>query len=224
MLDTHDVHAVAGLVQPVFHAFPVPENLAVLGDVKVGIPNTFMHDTGMREALLFDGISGYIKEKVVGIGLLFGAFVLQPCIRDGLRKHLGAHARWLFPKQIVGEDVEHARLVDALAGVLAEQHIAPIEQIVDVGHHGGAAVGNAAQRGNGVGIERIVEIRLDLLQPVVRHQGIEPGQLFDDLERFFAVACHDNSVALAGQGILDHVADTGLVVDDQDGRHTGHAS
>ena len=72
-----------------------------------------------------------------------------------------------LPQQVVGEQVEHPRLVDALRGVLAEQHVAPVEQVVDVGHHHGAAVGAGAHRRDRVRVERVVE--------VPAHRGLEPA-------------------------------------------------
>ena len=81
----------------------------------------------------------------------------QVGVGDGI---VGTELHGPVAEDVVGEDVEHRRLVDRLDAVLGEQGVTPVEQVVDVLHHDRLLEGAWAQAGDGVGVERILLVGL----------------------------------------------------------------
>jgi len=59
-------------------------------------------------------------------------------------------------EDVVGQHVEHRRLVERLHRELGEQAVAPVKQIVDVAHDDRALARAGTQPGDRVRVERIV--------------------------------------------------------------------
>ena len=66
------------------------------------------------------------------------------------------------------------------ARVLAEEHVAPVEQVVDVGHHHGAAVGTGPHGRDRVRVERIVQVPADRRRESADHEVVLPRQAAED--------------------------------------------
>ena len=86
------------------------------------------------------------------------------------RDFLGAGA-----EQVGGQHVELRRLVDALTGVLAEQRVAPGDEVVEVRHHRLEHVRGRPVAGDHVRPERGILPRSDAVDRFVAQRGVRAG-------------------------------------------------
>jgi hypothetical protein len=189
-LHPFDVLAVSDLEQPIGDPVPVGEQLVVLGHAEVEGEGHLRGQgraervavvegrddpvTGLEDPLHLDQAVGQIEE-------------IRPQLAEGLRSdHRPGRVRaGAGAEQLAGQEVEQGGLVDGLDGVLAEELIAPLDQVVDVLHHHRLLVGGGAQPGQDVGLEGVLARGLGLgphlgvLARVGIGQGLE--QILDGL-------------------------------------------
>ena len=153
------------LLQPVLHPVPVVETASLPGMTKYGFATpACTAPPGQQRPVPGEGRG----RSAVQSSWPSGPGSSSPNVRTG-GSGRAPTASGCCAEQVVGEHVEHPRLVDALRGVLPEQHVAPVEDVVDVGHHHGAPVGDRAQLGDRVRVERVVQVGLDQPRGSPRH-------------------------------------------------------
>ena len=158
-----DIQRISDLEESICTAHPVVEKHPVSRHKEITQPNAVVGgacndgDRFVADQIAVDPISSGLNDKIIfpGIGK-----VDHPHRR---RKHHGAQVFWPVTQKIGGQGVQHAGFVDAFSGVLAEKHIAPIQQIVDIAHHDGLLIGRRPQGRDGMGIKWIVQVALDLV-------------------------------------------------------------
>ena len=119
-----------------------------------------------------------VEEKVVVVVNVKQRF--KAAVRGG---RPGPDAFRFFAEEVVGEQIEHPCLVHALHGELGKQQVTPVEEVVHIPHDDGLAIGNFPQGRNGVGVEGVVEVGVDLA-PVIEHEPILDGQALDEENQF----------------------------------------
>ena len=116
------------------------------------------------------------------------------------------------PKDLRCQDVELRRLVDALHAVLAEEVIAPGDQVVQVLHHHRLLVGDRAVVGDAMRLERVrspVEhlILESLLSPgaeIARHARVAGQHAHDVLDALLDVLWIGRLEERLGDPVLAH--------------------
>ena len=168
--DALDVHAVADLEQAVADAGPSTRAAGrSAGSQKYSdrpIPNTASAPVEPDEPLA--GARDRVERELVlqldqGVAEVVDPGGLQ--LRVGLRRPLAArrHPLRLGPEQVRGQHVDLRGLVERLDRVLAEQEVAPRDEVVEILHDDVHLVGEIAAAGDHVRLERLVAPRGDRL-------------------------------------------------------------
>ena len=181
--DPLDVEAVADLVQAIGNGIPVTEELVVARNAEVErFPDTTQRAVavelsrvaGMRSEIERD-VSFQIPECVAKlIQILLEVGVGLRAHRALFRYSLGARAQ-----DIGSEDVELHRLVDSFPRILPEETVAPINDVVQIGHHRLEHIRGLPVAGDDVGAERCILPCPDAVDGVFLQLGIGAGREID---------------------------------------------
>ena len=159
-------------LQPVLDPVPVLQERAVVRHVEVRVRDAGVHRAG---ALQQCPVGGQLLDRCRARRRRRACRTWPPGAAPAARGRTAARRAGRRRR------CRASGLVDALAGVLPEEHVAPVEEVVDVGHDDRAAVGRRAQRRDRVRVERVVAVGGHQARAVT-HQLVLPAEQPEHLD------------------------------------------